>query len=192
MLTASKRCNPGGTRPAALRSEGKVPGMLFSQRKHRDKQPISLDKKEMERAVKEVTPESFVSRLISLMLEDGHSERVLPQQLQVNPLTGDMVNATFMRAPAGAIVKAYVPVRVFNEDACPGIGSGGFIHVVKTRIHIKCYAEDLPPELYLDASIISKSRHAFLSDLPLPEGCRVLEKDLSQPVARIGGGRRGN
>ena len=93
MITfAAETREAAGKGPArALRRSGRVPAVIYGERKDQDM--VSLEARALRR---QLGNPRFFSTLCSLEL-DGETVRVLPRDVQLHPVTDDPLHADFVR-----------------------------------------------------------------------------------------------
>ena len=58
---------------------------------------------------------------------DGAKTRVIPRQVQLDPIRDFPIHVDFMRVGEHSLVTVEVPVRFLNEAASPGMKRGGML-----------------------------------------------------------------
>ena len=163
-VEARDRAGKGAAR--ATRREGRVPGVLYGDKK--SVQLISVDPQELARAVH--SP-GFFARLLHVELA-GQKERVLPRDVQFDPVTDRPLHVDFMRVGVGARIVVAVPIQVVDGEKSPGLKRGGLVNVVRHEIELYCNADAIPEKLIvsLDGCDIGDSVH--ISRIALPAGTK--------------------
>ncbi len=69
---------------------------------------------------------------------DGTKTRVIPRDVQLDPIRDFPIHVDFMRVGEHSLVTVAVPVRFLNEAASPGIKRGGILNVVRHEIEVRC------------------------------------------------------
>ena len=173
------RAGKGGAR--AIRREGRVPGVLYGD--NREPQNIAIDFKELSLAVGRG---KFLSTVHDLNL-DGDKCRVIPREVQLDPVKDHALHVDFQRVGPGALIRVNVPARFINEALSPGLKRGGVLNIVRHEIEVMAPADAIPEyfEFNLDGLEIGRSVH--ISATKMPDGVRptIINRDFT--VATIAG-----
>jgi large subunit ribosomal protein L25 len=173
------RTGKGGAR--AARREGRIPGILYGDKAM--PQTIDVDYKAV---TQQLHTGHFQSTIFMLDL-DGTKTRVIPRQVQLDPIRDFPIHVDFMRVAKDALVTVEVPVRFLNEAASPGIKRGGILNIVRHEIPVRCPADAIPEHFEVDLTGLEIGDSVHISAIKLPEGVRptITERDFT--VATIVG-----
>jgi large subunit ribosomal protein L25 len=173
------RAGKGGAR--AIRREGRVPGVLYGD--NREPQNIALDFKELSLAV---ARGKFLSTVHDLSL-DGSACRVIPREVQLDPVKDLPVHVDFQRVGPGARIRVNVPVRFINESLSPGLKRGGVLNIVRHEVEVTAPADAIPDFFVFDLDGLEIGRSVHISATTMPEGVRptIINRDFT--VATIAG-----
>ena len=152
----------GGAR--ALRREGRMPAIVYGG----GGEPlcVSLERAALER---ELERGGFFARLYDLAV-DGDSVRVLPREMQVDPVTDRPIHMDFVRFVAGARLAVSVAVRFEGQDESEGLKRGGVLNVVRHDVELLCPIDAIPAHIVADVSGRGIGDSIHISDIDLPEG----------------------
>jgi len=161
-IRAEARDRAGKGAARATRRDGRVPGVLYG-----DKKPpvlITVDPSELDR---ELHKPGFFARLLTLEVGGG-KERALPRDVQFHPVSDKPLHVDFMRVGVGARIVVAIPVHVIDADKSPGIKRGGIVNLVRHEIELYCNADDIPThiDISLDGLEIGGSVHIRKVNLP--------------------------
>lgn len=172
-VEARSRAGKGAARQT--RRTGKVPGVIYG-----NKESPTLIALEPQPLVRELHKAAFYATLFDLELE-GKKVRVLPRDVQFDPVTDRPVHADFLRVSPDTRVRVQVPVKFLNDTTAPGIKRGGVLNIVRHEIEFYVQASNIPRfiEVDLDGMDIGDSVH--ISMIKLPEGVRptITERDFT-------------
>lgn len=169
-----------GKGPArALRREGRVPAVIYGERK--EQQLISVETRQLKRALGNP---HFHSTLCALEL-NGEQIRALPREVQVHPVTDQPLHADFVRVSRGSIVTVEIPVSFVNEEEAPGLKRGGVLNIVRRELELACPADAIPSEIIIDLAGFDINDSIHLSHAQLPEGVRPTITDRDFTIATI-------
>jgi large subunit ribosomal protein L25 len=177
--TARPRAGKGAAR--AVRREGKIPAVIYGDKQ--DPETISLDENEL---WKIVTKGKFLSSVFSVDI-DGRKLRVLPRDVQVDPIKDRPIHVDFQRVASDGMIRVKVPVKFINEVLSPGLKRGGVLNVVRHDVEVICPADAIPPafEFNLEGLEIGKSIH--ISAVTMPANVRPTITNRDFTVATIAG-----
>jgi len=139
-----------GTRTAkALRSEGKVPCVIYSEGK--EATHFAVYQADFKNLV--YTPNVYKVR-INL---DGQNHEAILQDIQFHPVSDAILHADFMTVDANKKVVMEVPIRVVGNS--PGVRGGGKLVVKINRLRVRGLIADMPDfiDVNIDALEIGQS-----------------------------------
>lgn len=178
-ITAQPRSGTGTGAARAVRREGRVPGILYGGK---DKpEAISLDAKEIGAAV---ATGRFTSTLFELDLA-GKKVKVLPKEVQLDPLYDMPVHVDLMRLAEGQRVRLFVPVRFKNHEASPGLKRGGVLNIVRHEVEFVCPSNAIPEFIEGDLSGLEINDGLHISAFALPQGVTPVIQGRDFTVATI-------
>jgi large subunit ribosomal protein L25 len=177
--TARARAGKGAARQA--RREGKVPAVIYGDGK--PPETIALDYNEL---WKQVLKGHFTSTVFEIVV-DGKMSRVIPRDLQVDPVKDLPIHVDFMRIGKDGRIRVEVPVRFVNEALSPGLKRGGVLNIVRHDIEVICPYDKIPAYFEVDLTGLEIGRSVHISAIALPEGVAPTIKDRDFTVATIAG-----
>src|SRR3989304_6872486 len=137
---ALARAKAGKGAARATRCTGQIPGVVYGDSK--EAVLISLPEKELAKANGK---QSFFTSLCDLEVA-GKKFLVIPRDVQLDPVSDRPVHVDFLRVTDKTIVRVEVPVRVKNQNDCPGLTKGGVLNLVRHEIEVFCRATEIPEE----------------------------------------------
>ena len=174
---ARERAGKGPAR--AVRRAGRVPGGVYGAKK--DPVMITLDPRDIVRGLR---TGSFMATIYDLEV-GGRKERVLPRDVQFDPVTDKPLHVDFLRVSATSQVTVDVPVEFLNEDESPGLRRGGLLNVVRHGIELNCQADSIPQSIQIDLTGLDIGDSIHISMVTLPEGVEPTITDRDFTVATI-------
>ena len=171
------RAGKGGAREQ--RRAGRVPAVIYGNKQ--DPLMIALDGAEM---LKHLRRPGFMTHVFEIAV-DGRKERVLPREVQHDPVSGKPLHVDFMRFSATKRVDVEVVVRFANEDKSPGLKRGGVLNIVRHSIVLFCKPDAIPEYVEVDLSGLDMADVVHLDALSLPEGVEIGEDDPQATIASI-------
>ena len=173
------RTGKGGAR--ASRREGRIPGIVYGDKT--DPQTVAVDYRAI---VNQLHTGHFQSTIFMLDLA-GTKTRVIPRDVQLDPIRDFPIHVDFMRVGEHSLVTVEVPVRFLNEAASPGIKRGGILNVVRHEIEVRCPADAIPEHFDVDLTGLEIGDAVHISALKLPEGVKPTTTERDFTVATIVG-----
>ncbi len=178
-LTAQSREDAGKGPARALRRGGRVPAIIYGDKK--DPLAISIDALDLTR---ELSNSGFYLRLYDVDVA-GSAERVLPREVQRHPVTGVPMHVDFLRIVAGATITVNVGVDFINEEECPGLKQGGVLNVVRYEVELICRATAIPEAIVIDLTGLEIGDGVHISSVSLPADCEPTITDRDFTIATI-------
>lgn len=176
---ARARTGKGGAR--ASRREGRIPGIVYGG--PATPETIDVDYKSI---YHQVHTGHFQSTIYTLDV-DGTKTRVIPRDVQLDPIRDFPIHVDFMRVTKDAMVTVEVPVRFLNEAASPGIKRGGILNVVRHEIQVRCPADAIPEHFDVDLTGLEIHDAVHISSIVMPEGVKPTTTERDFTVATIVG-----
>ncbi|MBT6094344.1 MAG: 50S ribosomal protein L25/general stress protein Ctc [Rhodospirillaceae bacterium] len=176
---AETRDRAGKGAARAARREGRVPGVIYGNKQ--DPVMITVDPVEL---YKQVSTPGFFGRVYEIEI-DGKGHRVLPRDLQLDPVTDRPIHVDFMRFSASTRVNVEVTVHFLNEEECPGIRQGGVLNVVRHAVELLCAPDNIPEILEADLTGLEIGDSIHISAISLPDGVEPTVTDRDFTVATI-------
>lgn len=165
-LSAEQRERAGKGVARALRREAKIPAVVYGDAK--DAENIALP-------VKEVTIEYHKGHMYTNLCDltvGGKKQLVLARDIQVHPVTDNVLHVDFMRVTPKTEIVVGVPVEFLNEEKCPGLKAGGSLTVVRHELELVCKATEIPESIAVDLSKAEIGDTVRISQVSLPNGTR--------------------
>jgi large subunit ribosomal protein L25 len=178
-LGALPRQRAGKGAARQTRRDGRVPGVIYGNKQ--EPVMISLEPKELTRQLQK---SGFFATLFDVEL-DGKVHRVLPRDVQFDPVTDRPLHVDFLRIAADTTVHVNVPVIFQNELASPGLKRGGVLNIVRHEIELICAADRIPQTLNFDLTGLDIGDSIHISAVALPEGVTPAIGDRDFTVATI-------
>ncbi len=176
-LLASKR-SITGKKVKRIRSDGKIPGILYG--KGKDPEPISVDKLKFER----VFSEAGTSALIDLSIDSGTPIKVLSHEPQLDPVSGKAIHIDFYRIKMDEKIRTEIPLNFIGESEAVEQLEGSLV-TNKDAVEVECLPADLIAEINIDISPLKTFDDVIkISDLKVPDGIEILH-DPEEIIALV-------
>ena len=176
LLQVSKR-TVTGKQVKRLRAQGLAPAVLYGP--GIEAVPLQIDA----RALADTLAAAGGVNLITLDIE-GEKQLSLVRDVQRDAITGALLHADFYAVTAGHTITAEIPL--VHTGASPIVASGdGLMLTNITQVEIECLPKDLPTELSIDLSQLTKVGSSItVKDLTLPPGVTALS-DPNEWIVRV-------
>ncbi|MAB77392.1 MAG: 50S ribosomal protein L25 [Verrucomicrobiales bacterium] len=164
-LQAAKRDVKGTTASKRLRRQGTVPAVIYgsSQREYM----IQLNSKEFGDLVRRQSSQNFI---VTLEIEGAQekSKMAIVQDVQKDPLTGNLIHVDFRAVSENETIHAVVPIELTGEPA--GVKGGGLMEQLLRNIEVHCRPGDLPSNISNDVSSLEIGDSLKVGELNFPDG----------------------
>ena len=180
-IKASARQRSGTGNARAVRRQAQVPAIVYG-----DGQPpqnVALQSNEL---VNLMQKGKFLSTLIELNV-DGAKLRVIPREVQMDPVSDKLVHVDFQRVGQNARIRVNVPVRFINEALSPGLKRGGVLNIVRHEVEVMAPAERIPEFFEFNLEGLEIGRSVHISAIKLPDDVKPTIQNRDFTVASIAG-----
>ncbi|HWA90407.1 MAG TPA: 50S ribosomal protein L25/general stress protein Ctc [Rhizomicrobium sp.] len=178
-LSADPRPGTGKGPSYQTRKTGRIPAVVYGGPEAPEN--VSVDSHTLGLHVDQG---GFLTRLFMLDVA-GKKQRVIPRQVQLDPVTDRPVHVDFMRLAPGAKIKLAIPVRFKGHEASPGLKRGGVLNIVRHEIEMLLDADHIPDALEGDLSGLDIHGTLHFNDFKLPEGAKTTIREENFTVASI-------
>jgi large subunit ribosomal protein L25 len=178
-LKAAARSRAGKGAARAVRREGRVPGVLYGDKK--DAQTISLAYRDLQ---PHVNTGRFLATLVDLDV-DGDVVRAIPRDVQFESVRDFITHVDFLRLGPNARIHVEVPVHFRNHDLSPGIKKGGVLNIVRHEIDLYCPADSIPEEIVIDLAGVDLGDSIHISAVKLPENVTPALREGGCSIAAV-------
>ncbi len=180
VMPAQPRDRAGKGAARAARRAGMVPAVVYGGKKEPTKILVEerLLKKESLRA-------AFFGTIYEVKIDGGANEKVLPRDLQFDPITDLPIHADFLRVTGASRVAVAVPVHFVNEEEAPGLKDGGVLNVVRYEVELSCRADAIPDSVEVDLTGKEINDSVHISEVKLPDGVEPTITDRDFTIATV-------
>lgn len=183
-LSAEKRERAGKGVARELRREKKIPAVIYGDAK----EPETI-----QMTVKEVTMEYNKGHMYTNLCDltvDGKKQLVLVRDVQLHPVTDNVLHVDFIRVTPKTTITVNVPVHFSNEETCKGIKRGGSLTIVRHALELICKATDIPEQIEIDLSGYEIGDAIKISNVKLPSGVKSAIQGRDYTIATIAAPRK--
>ncbi|MCX6566818.1 MAG: 50S ribosomal protein L25 [Candidatus Aminicenantes bacterium] len=150
-----------------IRQSGRIPAILYGE--GRPNLALVLDKKDIIRILKS---ESGLNTLFKVAIEGGERD-VMIKDVQINPLTDQLIHADLIQIDMNKAVRVEVPIELVGEAV--GVKTeGGFIDFMTRELMVECLPAMIPEHLTVNVSELRLHQSIKVSDVVLPEGIKLI------------------
>ena len=162
-LEAQVRTNSGSKEAARLRSQGRVPAIVYGHQE--DAVAISLDTHDLLEGL------HHGHRLIDIRLA-GKTEKTLVKDLQYDHLGKSVIHLDLLRVSVMDTVKVAVPIAL--RGVAQGAHEGGIVEVHANQIEVECQVTAIPQVIEVGIKDLGVGQAIHASDVALPEGVKLV------------------
>ena len=166
-LIAEDRADQGKGASRRLRSEGKVPAIVYGV-----SEPLNVSVSANELG-KSLLDDAFYSSPITLNV-GGTETLVILKDLQRHPAKPIVLHADFQRLDNSQKIKIRVPVQFVNFEKSSASKASAKFAAEASVVEVSCLPKDLPETVQCDLSSIALGEIAHLSDISLPKGVDIV------------------
>jgi len=170
-LSATSRTEKGKGVAKRLRSEGKLPAVVYGHKT--DPIALTIDSKQLLKLIVEGKSEH---KLFGLSIEGNGKpieKIVMIKELQIHPLKRNFLHVDFFEVAMDEELTLSLALKLVGE--APGVEMGGMLQQVRREIEIKCLPSQIPDSVEIDVSALNIGDSVHLNDIQLPEGIKVLD-----------------
>lgn len=157
-MSGSLRENVGKKDTKALRSEGKVPCVLYGGKEQQIK--FSVPDKDFIPLL--FTPDT---NYVKINIE-GKEHNAILQDIQYHPVNDEVLHADFLRIFDDKPIKIAVPVK--TTGTAPGVLQGGKLNLKMRKVKLYGLPNDIPQEVVLDISKLNIGQGIKVSEISIP------------------------
>ena len=176
-LQASARTHRG-RKTHHLRVESKIPAVVYGA--GIEPKNVTVDRGIFTRLYKSAGE----STLVELQIEGEKPLNVLIQDIQYDPLRGDVIHADFRAVDMTKLIEAEVKLFFTGESMAVKALGGTLVHAMET-VQVKALPKDLVSQIDVNISSLATFEDSIkIKDLPVPAGIEILD-DADQTVALV-------
>jgi large subunit ribosomal protein L25 len=168
-LKAAPRSEFGSRTSRRLRSDGLVPGVVYSGGS--EARPFQV----AERDVRHVLAEG--AALFDLEIEGSKAVPVVIKEQQHHPVRGSLQHIDLQEVRLDEAIQAEVAVELEGTEVAPGVKGGGVLEHVTREVTVEALPTEIPDRLVADVSAMEINDTLQLSALVIPEGVTLVADD---------------
>ena len=179
ILATEPRERAGKGAARATRRAGRVPAVIYGGKI--EPSMISIDPLVLNQ---ELNKPGFFGRVFELGAGKD-AQRVLPRDVQFDPVSDRPIHVDFMRLSADTKVNVEVVVLFVNEELSPGLKVGGVLNIVRRTLALVCVPDAIPESITIDLTGLELGDSIHISHIDLPEGAESAITDRDFTIATI-------
>ncbi len=169
VIQAEKRADLGKNACRRMRRKGQVPAILYGRGK--ENIPLVLNKKDVVSILKSETGE----RTIFKVDIEGKERNVMIKDLQLHPVTDELLHVDLIQIAMDRPVRVAVPV-VLQGEAVGVKAEGGLVDFIKRELEVECLPHHIPEHITVDISGLHVHQAIKVADLAPIKGVRIIEE----------------
>lgn len=163
---------------AATREAGNIPGVVYGA----DREVISVATKAIPFA--KLYAAAGGSALIDATIDGAAPVKVLVQDVQINPLKGEVIHVDFRQINMSETMRVNVPLVLVGDSAAVKALGGTLVHQMD-EVEIECLPKDLVANIEVSvASLATFEDKVTVADIQVPAGVKILS-DMDAVVAMV-------
>jgi len=167
-LNVESRTTVGKGPARALRREGKIPAVLYGPKS----EPVMLTVNS--RALETVLKKGPGGQsLMRLKIENGDQTQrtVMLKELQVHPLSREMIHADFYEIDMNRKIRVNVPVITSGKSI--GVEMGGLLQIIRRELEVLCLPMEIPESIEINTTDLDIGDSVHVEEVVLPEGVEI-------------------
>ena len=180
LLKGEVRESIGKASAKTARKSGMIPCIVYGD----EKDPVSISINYIS-ALKLYNTGRMLTTLLDLELSNGDKMKVIPKEIQIDPVKDNIIHIDMLRLAADARVSVEIQVNFIGEDDSPGIKTGGVLTVTRYNVELDCPAINIPESIDVDISNLNMGESVKLSDVTLPEDVNPVITDRDITIASV-------
>lgn len=161
-----------------IREEGYIPAVVYG--KGFENKNLMVDKVLFARLYKEAGG----SNIVNLTIDNKNTEKVLIHDVQIDPVTDDILHIDFYKINMKQKIKAGIPLEYTGESVLVVEQEGSFISN-KNEVEVECFPTDLVDHIDVDISALTDfEQNLKVADIKAPSGIEILD-DPEEVIALV-------
>ena len=172
VVEVEERTALGKNESRRLRRSGLIPGVLYGSGKRNF--PVTVNPRRVDQIL---NSEAGENTLLDLRLKGQDTQRkAMIREVQIDPVSGQVVHADFIRIEMDQKLQIHVPVRTVG--AAPGVKEdGGILEVVLRTLEVECLPADIPEQVEIDISTLRIGDQIRVADLDTGDKFQLMQSE---------------
>ncbi|MCM8815606.1 MAG: 50S ribosomal protein L25 [Candidatus Omnitrophica bacterium] len=169
VFVAKPRDSAGKSVSRTLRRANLIPGILYGAKE--ETRLIAVERKSAERNLRH-SAHNIMADLVIEQAGSKSSYKTIVKEIQVNPITGEILHLDFYHIGKNQPVRMSIPVKITGESE--GVKEGGILEQELREIEVEGLADAIPENIEINISGLKINESIFVKDIKFPEGVRPL------------------
>ena len=178
-MSAMKRERAGKGVARALRRDKQTPAVIYGD----NKDPVTISIPTKDANVEYNKAQMFTS--ICEMDVEGTKMKVLARDVQLHPVSDNVMHVDFLRVTDKTTITVAVAVNYINQEEAKYAAEKGVLNVNRYDVDIVCKATDIPDEITVDMKDFDIGDSVKISNADMPEGAKPAIDDRDFTLATI-------
>lgn len=167
VIRGDRRQESGKNASRRLRKKGLIPAVIYGEGS--EAQPLVITKKDIIHILKQETGENTIFKVAL-----GNKEiDAMIKEIQVDPVTDELLHADLVRISMDKKVRVTVPVVTVGTPV--GVKSeGGFIEFITREIEVECLPGSIPENIIIDISNLHLHQTFKVGNIDAQEGITII------------------
>jgi len=174
------RKETGKNKAKKLRKEGYLPAIFYGPG-YKESIPVMV---RIDDVLPYLQSSHWGTYAFNVTLPDGRTETALIRDLQVDPLSREILHVDFYQLLKGHKVLVAVPVVLENRDDCIGVKKGGVLVQPLYEIEMEVLPGEIPDGIHVDVAALDIGDSVRMSDIELPESA-VISIDPEETIVQV-------
>lgn len=167
VIKSEKRQGLGSNASRRLRKQGFVPAVLYGE--SMESRPLVVSKKDIVQILKLESGENTIFKVAV----DTDMYDAMIKDLQVDPVTDELLHADLIRISMDKPVRVTVPI-VHSGEPVGVKTEGGFVDFVTREVEVECLPRDIPESLSIDISELHVHQSIKAEGMAIPAGVKLI------------------
>ena len=167
VIKSEQRQGLGSNAARRLRKQGFVPAVLYGE--SMESRPLVVSKKDIVQILKLESGENTIFKVAV----DADMYDAMIKDLQVDPVTDELLHADLIRISMDKPVRVTVPI-VHSGEPVGVKTEGGFVDFVTREVEVECLPRDIPESLSIDISELHIHQSIKAEGMAIPAGVKLI------------------
>lgn len=163
-LAVENRSSSGKGAARKIRAGNRAPGVVYG--KGIEAFSITFQPTDLRGVLKSRLGKNSV---ISLTREGSAPVTVMLRELQLHPVSREVLHADFLCISETSEVNVFVPLKLTGR--AEGVVAGGVLKQLRRGVNVKCLPKDIPVEVVMDVTPLKQFESLKVQDLTALAGC---------------------
>ncbi|NPA80201.1 MAG: 50S ribosomal protein L25/general stress protein Ctc [Thermotogae bacterium] len=114
---------------------------------------------------------------------DGEQYMAIVKDIQLHPVTDDVIHVDFLLLHKGEAIEIEVPVVIVNADKAPATKAGGIIELLTHTLAVKAEPQHIPAHIEIDVSNLELGDVIYVKDIKTENF--TISEDPDMPVVTV-------